>query len=182
MSYNPLWIDTYDTMADVPESHPWMSKTPEIDDDVDCFLEYGLDPELSKKVSDMIQAQADLLYWGPEKVDPEIEILDWAAVANPENDPDNYSCWKYSEYKEYMRQTFSYIPNSFWDWFNYDDMLIRLWQEEKYDIVYQDDEGLVLLEDVRPPQDNLGQWFKDHEDKSKFFILQYGLPAIHPLA
>lgn len=172
--YHPLFIQ-HDTMATIPDENPW---TPE----VDYFLENGLDESLSKNISDMIREQADAYYLGPETpLDTEMEILDWIAVANPENDPDNYTCWSYSEYKQYMRDVFSYVPNSLWEWFNYDDMLIRLWQEEKYDIVYHDTDGLVLLEDVRPIQENLGQWFKNHEDKSQFYILQYGLPPVHPL-
>ena len=151
---SPLLIEEY-PMAPEYLREIWMEKTPEIH------------PALLEAVEIAIEA--------------EVDILDWAAEANPEHDPDNYSCWKYEEYKQYMRDTFSYVPNSLWEWFNYDDMLLRFWAEDKYEIVYYDGTQLMLLEDVQPVQDNASQWFKDHEDKSKFFILQYGRPPVHPL-
>ena len=153
----------------------WMSTTP-VMDDIDYFFEHGLDEALSKKVSAMIEEQADRYY----ETEAEVDILDWVAEKDPEGDPENYTCWKYEEYKQYMRDTFSYVPAALWTWFDFDNMLMSMWVQEKYDIVYYDGTELVLLEDV-PLEHSVGSWFKNHPDKSKFFILQYGKPPVHPL-
>lgn len=89
---------------------------------------------------------------------------------DPECDPDNYTCWTYEEYKQYMRETFCYIPEGFWEWFNFDDMLFKFWKDETYDIVYHDGKDLQLM------TDETSERFKD---KKGLFIVQYGLGS-HP--
>lgn len=194
----PLWMDSYD-------AEDWMSKTPEITDDcssyedrvaaataategdplaawkdympeidpelleaIEDFIQHDLDPELSKKIDAAIEA--------------EVDILDWAAEKNPEHDPENYTCWSYSEYKKYMRETFCYIPDGFWQWFELDDMILHFWREHKYDLVYLEGNEPILIGDTwRVPNSiwDVEKWLKT--DKSKFYILQYGKPPIHPL-
>lgn len=148
--------EDYPLWMDSYDAEDWMEKTPEIH------------PSLLEAVEHAIEA--------------EVDILDWAAETNPEHDPENYTCWSYDEYKNYMRERFSYIPSGFWKWFDIDEMILHFWRENKYDLVYLESENPILIGDTwrtaGPPWD-VNKWFKNEPDK--FYILQYGKPPIHPL-
>ena len=153
-------MDSYDN--ETPEIEPTLMEA------IESFIEHDLDPELSNKITTMIEA--------------EVDILDWASETNPEHDPENYTCWSYSEYKEYMRERFCYIPEGFWKWFDTDEMILQFWRECKYDLVYYEGENPILVGDTwrtAGPIWNVSEWFKT--SKSKFYILQYGKPPVHPL-
>lgn len=115
-------------------------------------------------------------------IEAEVDILDWASEEHPEHDPENYTCWSYPEYKQYMRETFCYVPDGFWKWFNMDEMILQLWREYKYDLVYYDGDELRIVDDrwrVCDSSWDIRAWFTS--DPMKFYVLQYGNPPVHPL-
>lgn len=110
-------------------------------------------------------------------------LPDSAVEPTLEDQSRQYKCWKYSEYQEYMKSLFSTVPDSIWNWFNWDEMILQQWRDGKYSIVFNDNGHPILLEELwtRYPvvKFSESEWFKK-QPRDLFLIIQEGLNPIHP--
>lgn len=113
----------------------------------------------------------------------DVDLPDTVVEPTLEEQSKNYTCWKYSEYQDYMMSLFSTVPKSIWEWFNWDEMILDQWRKGNYSIAFNDNGSPILLEELwtRFPvmKFSESEWFKK-QPRDLFLIIQNGVSPIHP--
>ena len=97
-------------------------------------------------------------------------ITDWCAAKEITTVPQYYQ-----EYYAAQKAKHPGVPESVWQYFDYDEFLLDLWRLKKIHILYVDDEGIVPLEDsgdVYPAWKGMEtEWFSNHPFKHLYYIV-----------